>query len=273
MNSSRNKKEPPQELGALRELLDLRMTLELFALKRMHEQDDEEVARRIAAAQLDRSIASMKKASTRKDYEVFFKEDYLLHENIVGLSGLPLLSTLWRQVSDHLSQFHQDSLKIYWPDLRVLHSEHEYLVKGIESNDPVAAEDGIRHHLEAIWFRMAEQAGELAQVDDPLHRALAYLALHFHRHLTLKEVAENIAFCSAGHLSKRFRGEFQTSYQGYLLTLRLNKAAELIRSTSMPIIRIMQRVGYNDASRFSLHFRRRFSLTPTQWRRSHRGGK
>jgi len=246
--------------------MDLRMTLEIFAIRQMHHSREGSLPERISAAGIPTIIATMRQATTRKDYAGFFEEDYHLHAAIAGLSGMPLLKSLWQQVWDQLSNFHRDSLEVHWPDLRALMSEHEYLASAIESGDLPAAEDGVRHHLEAIWFRMAEQKGTMDQDEDPLHRAVAYLALHFHRELRLANVARKVSFCSAGHLSKRFREEFGIGFQGYLLGLRLDKAADLLRTTSQPIARIARRVGYRDAPRFSQHFKRRFAMTPKQWR-------
>jgi AraC family transcriptional regulator len=47
----------------------------------------------------------------------------------------------------------------------------------------------------------------------------------------------------------------------------MEKAAELLRSTRLPIARIAKRVGYNDASRFSQHFKRLFETAPIEYRR------
>jgi transcriptional regulator GlxA family with amidase domain len=46
----------------------------------------------------------------------------------------------------------------------------------------------------------------------------------------------------------------------------MHKAVGLLTTTSQPIARIARIVGYADASRFGVHFRRRYGLTPRCYR-------
>jgi AraC-like DNA-binding protein/mannose-6-phosphate isomerase-like protein (cupin superfamily) len=54
----------------------------------------------------------------------------------------------------------------------------------------------------------------------------------------------------------------------YLLSLRLQRAAELLRTTNMRICEIAFECGFNDSNYFSRQFRRRFDTTPMQYRRT-----
>ncbi|MFZ2277416.1 MAG: helix-turn-helix transcriptional regulator, partial [Prosthecobacter sp.] len=126
-------------------------------------------------------------------------------------------------------------------------------------------------HVEAVWFRLEEQQGAATQKADPLQRAVAHLAFRMQCPLRLTEVAEQVAFTSAGNLSRLFRKHHGMSFQGYLHKLRLEKAAELLRSTRLPVARIAHRVGYRDVSRFGQHFKRCFQDSPARYRRSAKG--
>jgi len=66
-----------------------------------------------------------------------------------------------------------------------------------------------------------------------------------------------------GHLFKAQIGE---SLNSYLANLRLEKAAELLRSTEMQIKEITYTVGYNHASSFDRAFRKRFRSSPNRYR-------
>jgi AraC-like DNA-binding protein len=244
--------------------MGLRTQLELFAAREFIGRDP--TGERIRAA-LAPVLQTMREAIQRQDHTAFFEADRELHGTIIAQAEVPLLMEVWRQVWEALSQFHRSSLSEHWPDLRILLAEHEYLVSAVCSGDAGAAEDGIRHHLEAIWFRLAEQRGEILRETDPLQRAAAYLAFHYHRPIQLKEVAANVAFTSPGHLSKLFREHYGISFQTYLQRLRLEKAAELLRQTALPIARIARRVGYQDVSRFGQHFKRQYGDTCSQWRK------
>jgi AraC-like DNA-binding protein len=49
----------------------------------------------------------------------------------------------------------------------------------------------------------------------------------------------------------------------------LQKAAEALRNTKLPVSRVGKNVGYHDGSRFALHFRKKFGMTPIAYRKTH----
>lgn len=250
----------PQEF---RKLSALRAQLESFAAREAaaHARDEAGML-----SDLHTTLARLKNAVRQGHYEAFRAADSRLHEVIVEMARVPLLLEVWRQVWDGLIAFHHQAFKEYFPDLRVLAEEHEYLVASIARGDPNAAEDAARSHVEAVWLRVAERRSDSAPGSGPLQRAVAHMAFRFHAPLRLREVASRVAFTSAGHLSRLFRIHYGQSFQGYLQMLRLEKAAELLRQTQMPVSSICRRVGYRDLSRFGQHFKRRFGKPPLAWR-------
>jgi AraC-like DNA-binding protein len=125
--------------------------------------------------------------------------------------------------------------------------------------------------LDAVWYRLAESTADASLPDDPLARACTYLAFHLHESVRLSFLAEYVAKISPGHLARLFREQHNVSFTGYLRELRMQKAADLVRRTLLPVQRIAARVGYDDPSRFATHFRRRFGLTPRDFRRQFGG--
>ncbi len=213
-------------------------------------------------------LKQLNTAIRRRDYAAFRTSDYELHESIVTLADVPLLREVWLLVWNGLQGFHRKGFKECFPDARILSEEHEHLVETITLGDPAAAEDAARAHVEAVWFRLAERQGSAAaQRSDPLQRAAAHLAFRMHCPLRLSEVAAKVAFTSPGNLSRLFRQHHGVSFQGYLQKIRLEKAAELLRATRLPVARIARRVGYRDVSRFGQHFKRKFGTPPNVWRK------
>jgi YesN/AraC family two-component response regulator len=159
------------------------------------------------------------------------------------------------------------STTVNFPDSGTIAEEHEYLVETIAFGDPAAAEDAARTHIEAVWLRIAEQESSNSDAESsPLKRATVHIAFRLHCPLTLSHVANKIAFTSPGNLSRLFRRHHGVSFQVYLQKLRMKKAAELLRTTRLPVARIAKRVGYNDASRFGQHFKRQLEATPIAYR-------
>lgn len=248
----------------LRRLSELRALLEGFAARHaaVHAREDYSAMKTMRA-----TLKRLTIATRRRDYTAFRAADHELHATIVDFAAVPKLAETWLSVWNALLGFHRDAFDECFPDARFLSDEHEHLVETIALGDPAAAEDAARSHVEAVWFRLAEQQGtSTARRADPLQRATAHLAFRMHCPLRLTEVARTVAFTSAGNLSRLFRQHHGVSFQAYLQKLRIDKAAELLRCTRLPIARIAKRVGYHDVSRFGQHFKRIFEQPPSLYR-------
>jgi AraC-like DNA-binding protein len=256
-------KTEKNNLTELKKLSNLRICIESLAAKETaaRARTDDSVAPALLNI-LEKTFVIAQK----EDYAAFGVTDHNLHEKIIELSEVPKLPEIWNSVWQGLASFHRVSLVSYWPDLRVLLQDHKYLVESICSGDINAAEDAIKNHLEAVWYRIADHNGNFVEVKDPLERTTAYLTLHLNRTIRLETVAREIAYVSPGYLSKLFKDRYNLSFQSYLQTIRMGKAAELIAGTELPISRLAIRVGYNDVSRFCEHFKKHFRITPVQFR-------
>ena len=58
------------------------------------------------------------------------------------------------------------------------------------------------------------------------------------------------------------------SPQEYLLQVRMSKARELLRQTDLPINVIAREIGYEDPLSFSKIFKKRYNVSPLQYRRN-----
>ena len=71
---------------------------------------------------------------------------------------------------------------------------------------------------------------------------------------------------SVSHLQKMFKQVYGVPVYHYIKEYRLEQAAvELVRSAK-PITQIAQNAGYDNASKFSEAFRKRYGTTPSQYR-------
>ena len=74
------------------------------------------------------------------------------------------------------------------------------------------------------------------------------------------------AHLSPAHFSREFRGAFGETPHQYLLTRRLERAAELLRNTDRGIMEICLAVGLRSVGSFTTSFSRAFGLSPTAYR-------
>jgi AraC-like DNA-binding protein len=78
-------------------------------------------------------------------------------------------------------------------------------------------------------------------------------------------LAANIGL-STSRLAHLFRDNAGMSIQSYIVEQRLQAAAKLIVQSDERISQIAYRVGFNDVSNFNHAFKRRFGMSPRQYR-------
>lgn len=69
-------------------------------------------------------------------------------------------------------------------------------------------------------------------------------------------------------LKNYFRGVFGQNISSYLRELRMNTAAKLLETTTLPISEIAEQVGYLNQSKFATVFKKYFLMSPLEYRRS-----
>jgi AraC-like DNA-binding protein len=85
---------------------------------------------------------------------------------------------------------------------------------------------------------------------------------------SLEELAESVGL-SASRLAHLFRNETRMSIQSYIVERRLQMAAMLIVQSDEQISQIAYRVGFGDVSNFNHSFKRRFHMSPREYRAQH----
>jgi AraC-like DNA-binding protein len=101
-----------------------------------------------------------------------------------------------------------------------------------------------------------------------LLRAKDLVDARYHDPLDVPELAR-AAHLSTAHFSREFHRAFgETPYQ-YLLTRRLERAAELLRNTDYSVAEICLAVGLTSVGSFTTSFGRGFGLSPTAYRAAH----
>jgi AraC-like DNA-binding protein len=85
--------------------------------------------------------------------------------------------------------------------------------------------------------------------------------------LTVADMAR-AAGLSRSHFSREFKRSFGESPHQYLLTRRLERAADLLRVTDWPVADICFAVGAGSVGSFTTSFSRVFGCPPTEYRQS-----
>jgi AraC-like DNA-binding protein len=77
------------------------------------------------------------------------------------------------------------------------------------------------------------------------------------------------AHLSEAHFSREFRRAFGETPHQYLVTRRLERAAELLRSTDRSVAEICFAVGLRSVGSFTTSFGRTYGVSPTAYRAAH----
>ena len=85
--------------------------------------------------------------------------------------------------------------------------------------------------------------------------------------ISLNKVA-HVANVSANHFSALFSQNMEQTFIEYLTALRMSKAKELLRCTSMRSSEVAGEVGYKDAHYFSYLFKKTQGMTPSEYRKT-----
>jgi len=93
-----------------------------------------------------------------------------------------------------------------------------------------------------------------------------YLEAHYAESITLKEMSQHF-FISEFYLIHLFKSFFGESPIEYLIRYRMERSAELLDSTNLPIREIALITGYDNASYFSIVFKKTMACTPTEYRK------
>ena len=101
-----------------------------------------------------------------------------------------------------------------------------------------------------------------------LLRAKDLVDARYHQPLDVPALAR-AAFVSPAHFSRQFRRAFGETPHQYLLTRRLERAAELLRNTDLSVADVCLTVGLQSIGSFTTSFRRVYGLSPTEYRAEH----
>lgn len=113
--------------------------------------------------------------------------------------------------------------------------------------------------LPALPSTNAQQQTASAQI-------MQWLEQHYGEKFSLEDLAQDIGL-SRSYTSRIFRQQTGGSIHEYLLTRRLKRSCDLLRTTEMSVEAIAGKVGFQEATYFITCFKRMMRQTPLQYRK------
>lgn len=135
-------------------------------------------------------------------------------------------------------------------------------------------EFGLRNLFAEIWKEIYQRAMGRESVEDikksqdneRIKRILSYLRDHIGEDLPVSRLAHVIPV-SERECFRLFRRCLDTSPMEYILSLRLEKALELLAYTEKSVSTVSQETGFGSSSYFGKIFKEHFHMTPKEYRR------
>jgi len=100
---------------------------------------------------------------------------------------------------------------------------------------------------------------------DHFSDALQWALNNLHQPFSINQLADK-ALMSRRTFDRKFRQSFNQSAKEWLTSQRLDRAKELLESTSTTIELVAQHAGFDNATTLRHHFRRSLGLSPRQYR-------
>ena len=97
-----------------------------------------------------------------------------------------------------------------------------------------------------------------------------YLLSNFDKAIYLEDLASQFGYCN-DYLGRTFKRQFQLSIYEYVVRLRIQKAKQLLLTSTKSISQISEDVGYTSPSLLYKAFMKREKVSPQYWKAQHRG--
>lgn len=121
--------------------------------------------------------------------------------------------------------------------------------------------------LNWLAWMLEYSKSKLDTVEDVMVKAKRYLADHYEdADLTLASVADYVGL-NEKYFSNRFTKETGETFSSYLTQLRVQKARELLRTTTFKVYEISEMVGYRNPEHFNRMFKKVCGISPAQFRK------
>lgn len=98
-------------------------------------------------------------------------------------------------------------------------------------------------------------------------KAIEFMKTNFYKDITLEQVAKKV-FLSPGYFNTIFKTLTGSTIYEYITQLRMEAATRLLSESNHRVKDIAGQIGYNNVQNFLRLFKKRYNMTPVEYRRS-----
>lgn len=149
---------------------------------------------------------------------------------------------------------------------------HEQIKKGIsEAENLGSLQRLLEDYFRELLAHMSERGrGMETENNGPVQIAKEYVDEHYDDMSLSVEFLASLAGLSPAYFGKQFAQFMGMSCLDYITDVRISHAAELLTTTELTAADISRRAGINSTNYFYTLFKKKYGLTPIQYRRKYR---
>ncbi len=180
------------------------------------------------------------------------------------LNGL-LTVTEWRQLEDVAGE---GSMRLQYFAANDPTAQKFTRLAAQTQRDGLAARSALLQLWAACVTSLLPAAGMAAMASNLRERFRQFVGKMSEAELAVRSLTQLAGelHCSERHFSRLFREEFNISLRARQTELRLQRARQLLAESDAKIISVAFESGYRHLGLFNAMFKRRFGVTPSQWR-------
>lgn len=208
-----------------------------------------------------------------------YEHESMEYENIIFHPGILVTKKTDTSYTDILAPLLSGKLSVpllYTPDF----AYYNEIAACIDANDEISRTNPpgyqlfIKSQLFMLLFILANKCvlKEHIKKDykslEKMKLILKYVENHYMDKITIEDIADEVGL-SQSHFMKYFKNTMGTSFIEYLNEYRLTMASRLLISSESSILDIAAEVGYENLSYFNRTFKKRFEMTPREYRKKY----
>lgn len=205
-----------------------------------------------------------------------YEAESVEYENIIFHPGILISKKADTGSTDYLTPILSGALPVpllYTPDS----PHYSRIAACVDANDDISRTNPagyqlfIKSQLFMLFYILANKCllREVPKKDykalEKMKLILKYVENHYMEKITIEDMANELGI-SQSHFMKYFKNTMGTSFIDYLNEYRLTMASRLLVSSDSSILTIAEEVGYDNLSYFNRTFKKRFAMTPREYR-------
>lgn len=151
------------------------------------------------------------------------------------------------------------------PEAVLLDEAHAFLTQKLQELQANASESWVEEIFQALAVRLCAPLSNNTNCSQLIEQAKHFIHENYSEPISLALLAEKLRV-SESYLSSLFHKETGESYIKFLTRVRMEKAAELLRTDrSLKVYEVSHRVGYFNAKHFNHVFKQWMGVSPNQY--------